>query len=316
MSLRGALAWPALLLSAMPLYGTAVAQNAPPAGAALDPKAAIQACLDRIQGGETGLPKVEERCPELPPALQAAGIRPLIIDSSRDRFDRNSLLRLSALTHAAHGPMPSVATLAPILRQLHGTAAPSRSWWRRLWEWVLERFANRQPGNAADPWWSGILRSLTRARWLLTAVVWITIISLPIAVLVIVVREVRAIGKRSTDEPLAAGEQGVSSRLDSQLALLRRAPLGQRPAQLFAMLVARLVAVGRLPPDRSLTHREVVRKVLLEDAEQFQLIESLARLSERQLYSAVGATPAGLEELLARGEDLYTVGWSRPVVGP
>ena len=82
------------------------------------------------------------------------------------------------------------------------------------------------------------------------------------------------------------------------------------------MLIARLVAAGRLPPDRSLTHREVVRKVLLEDAQQRQLIDSLARLSERQLYSGIAATPAGLEELLARGEDLYTVGWSRPMEGP
>ena len=46
--------------------------------------------------------------------------------------------------------------------------------------------------------------------------------------------------------------------------------------------------------------------------EQRQLLESLARLSERQLYSGAASTPAGLDELLARGEDLYTTGWGRP----
>ena len=52
---------------------------------------------------------------------------------------------------------------------------------------------------------------------------------------------------------------------------------------------------------------------MLDDAEQRRLLESLARLSERQLYSGIASTPAGLEELLARGEDLYTTGWGRPM---
>src|SRR5258708_5720954 len=99
MSLRGALFWSVLLLAARPLCGAAVAQNASPAGAAMDPQSAIQACVERTHGGETGLTKVAERCPDLPAALQTAGIGPLIIDSSRDRFDRASLLRLATLTH-------------------------------------------------------------------------------------------------------------------------------------------------------------------------------------------------------------------------
>ncbi len=293
-----------------------MAQNAPPAAAALDPKAVILACIDHIDGSLSGLPKLEQRCPDLQAALQAAGVRPLIIDSSRTVFDRQSLRRLSSLIHAANGPLPAVSALAPILQKLHGTAAPERPWWRRVWDWLLDHFAIGQPDDGSSPWWTDLRRLLGRAHWLWTTLIWGTIIALPIAVVIIVVREVRAMGTRSTDEPLAAGAKAAAARPESQLALLRRAPLGQRPAQLFAMLITRLVAAGRLPPDRSLTHREVVRKVLLEDAEQRQLIESLARLSERQLYFAVAGTPAGLEELLARGEDLYTVGWSRPVVSP
>jgi hypothetical protein len=81
------------------------------------------------------------------------------------------------------------------------------------------------------------------------------------------------------------------------------------------MLISRLVAAGRLPPDRSLTHREVVRAAVLDDAEQRRYMESLARLSERQLYSGVATTAADLEDLLARGEDLYITGWGRSVEG-
>jgi hypothetical protein len=316
MRLRGALSWPALLLSAVPMCGAAVAQNMPPGSAAAVPKSAVEECIDRLDGGAAGLPQVEQRCPDLPAALQASGVRPLIIDSSRAVFDRDSLRHLSTLTHAANGPVPSVAALAPILERLHATVAPSRSWWRRLWDWILDHLANGQSGDAASPWWTSILRMLTGAKSLWVTLRWLTLIALPIIAVIIVIREVRAMGRRSTDDPVATGTREVAGRLDSQLALLRRAPLGQRPARLFALLIARLVAAGRLPPDRSLTHREVVRKVLLEDVEQRQLIESLARLSERQLYSGAAAIPAGLEDLLARGEDLYTVGWSRPLVGP
>jgi hypothetical protein len=312
MTLRRAPSWPALLLSAMPIGGAALAQNAPYAGGAAQPASVVQACIDRIPGSVIGLPKLEERCPDLQTALQAAGVRPLIIDSSRAVFDRDSLSSLLTLIHAASGPAPSVAALTPILGQLHGAVAPPRSWWRRLWEWVLDHFANGKRGDASTPWWRGMLRQLLSAQWLWTAIIWITIIALPIAVVIIAMREVRAMGKRSTDAPRTSGATAVSARLDSQLAQLRRAALAQRPAQLFAMLIARLVAAGRLPPDRSLTHREVVRTVLLEDAAHLQLIETLARLSERQLYAAAAPMPAGLEELLSRGEDLYIVGWNRP----
>jgi hypothetical protein len=314
MTLRGALLWLALLLSAMPMCGAAVAQGASSAGTAMAPQPAVQACIDHVDGGVSGLSQLEERCPDLPAALQAAGIRPLIIDSSRAVFDRESLRHLAVLTHEANGPKPGVAALAPILRQLQGTPAPPRSWWRRVWDWVVSHFAKRPLGDASIPWWEGIVRLLFQAQWLWTAIIWVTLIALPVAVAIIVVREVRAMGRRSTDDPLAAGATTAAAGLDSQLALLRRIPPGQRPARLFAMLIARLVAAGRLPPDRSLTHREVVRKVLLEDPQQRDLIASLARLSERQLYSGIAATPAGLEELLARGEDLYTIGWSRPMV--
>jgi hypothetical protein len=147
----------------------------------------------------------------------------------------------------------------------------------------------------------------------LTAIIWGICIALPICVIVIVRLEARAMGRRSIDDPLAPGAAAAAGRVDSRLALLQRTPLAQRPAQLFAMLITRLVAAGRLPPDRSLTHREVVRRARLDDPEQRRVIESLARLAERQLYCASAGTPVGLEEMLAHGADLYTTGWGRPL---
>jgi hypothetical protein len=51
---------------------------------------------------------------------------------------------------------------------------------------------------------------------------------------------------------------------------------------------------------------------LLDDPEQRRVIETLARLSERQLYGPAPGAPEGLADLLAQAEDLYTTGWGRP----
>jgi len=254
----------------------------------------------------------------LPPAVHAdpesvaqAQLRPLIIDSSRARLDAHSQEQLQQLSHAATGRAPDVALLAPILRGLTATAVPARSWWRRVWDWLVDHLTPQQQ-QSSQPWLADLMQLALRVRWLWSAILWCGLIALPVAVGYIVWREVRAMGRRSSDDVMKSGAPTGGGPAQSPLAVLRAAPPAQRPALLFAMLIGRLVAAGRLPPDRSLTHREVARKALLDDAAERRLIETLARLSERQLYAGTPGTPEGLAELLARGEDLYTTGWSRP----
>jgi hypothetical protein len=312
MSSPAAWAWPALIVLAMLHWGTAAAQRAPDAEAVAAANAAIVACGSRLDGAPTGLAELEGRCPELAAALQTAQIGPLIIGSSRDRLDRQSLRQLQRLLHRTTGPAPAVSALTPFLQHPHSTLA-SRSWWQRLWDWLLERLMPKNLQNPNYSWLEQIARALGRARWLWAAIIWGAILALPIFVVVIIVREVRAMGRRSIDDPVTAAALVAPGVRDPSLAQLRRTPLGQRPAQLFAMLISRLVAAGRLPPDRSLTHREIVRRVLLDDADQRRFLASLARASERQLYAGAAAAPADIEQLLAQGEDLYTTGWGRPV---
>jgi hypothetical protein len=276
-------------------------------------RSVVEDCGNRNPGAQPGLTGMEQRCPDLPGALQAAGIRRLIIDSSRSRFDDTSLHQLAKLIHPAMGPAPQVAALGPILRALQATPQMPRPWWRRLLDWLIEHLAPKQQSQNSYHWLAGILRMLGRLQWMWTAIIWGVLIALPVGTVIIVVREIRAMGSRSIDASRAAADVGAE-RVEMTLALLRQTPLGQRPARLFAMLISQLVAAGRLPPDRSLTHREVARRALLDDAEQHRLIESLARLAERQLYSGVAGTAPGLDELLARGEDLYITGWGRPMV--
>jgi hypothetical protein len=314
MRLRASFVLFAVALLTVSLCGTAVAQRAVPAADAdAAARVALQACIERLGSAPPGLSEVEQRCPDLPAALQAAGIRPLLIDSSRTLFNGTSLRQLPNLLHPARGPAPAPTALGPILRGLHPAPVASRSWWRRLVDWLIAHLTPQQDSNSAPAWLTGFLHLLPKMQWLWAVIIWGVCIALPIGVVAIVLLEVRAMGRRSIDDPLAPGATAAAGRVDSRLALLRRAPLAQRPAPLFAMLITRLVAAGRLPADRSLTHREVVRRVRLDDPDQRRVIETLARLSERQLYSGSTATAAGLDEMLARGEDLYITGWGRPL---
>lgn len=313
MSARAAWAWLALPLSFASFAGMAAAQSTPvPADAEVAAQAAIQRCIHRIDDAPGALSDVEQRCPDLAAALQAAGVEPLILESSRTHFDLDSLRQLGQLIHPAQGARPAVAALGPILHGLHPPPSVTRSWWVRFLEWLGAHLApERNSGNSA--WLSALQRLLPNPEWLWTAIIWIVGIAVLVLVAAVIVLEVRATGRKSIDDPLMGKETAATGRVASRLALLRQLPLGQRPAQLFALLIGRLVAAGRLPPDRSLTHREVARRARLEDPNERQLINQLARLSERQLYSQTLGIPDGVEELLARGEDLYTTGWGRPV---
>jgi hypothetical protein len=189
MSSRPAFALLAVALLTVLLCGTVAAQRArqlpdEDAGAT----SAVQGCIGRINDARVGLSDVEQRCPDLPVALQTAGIWPLLIDSSRTLFDGTSLRQLPNILHPAFGPAPTVAALGPILRGLHPTAVVPPSLWRRLLNWVIAHFTPKQDSNSAASWLTGILRLLSKMQWLWTAIIWGTCIALPICVVVIVLR--------------------------------------------------------------------------------------------------------------------------------
>jgi hypothetical protein len=311
MLLRGARAWLSWASLALFACSAAWAQGASPADADAATKAVIADCASRIGNATTGLAEIEGRCPQLASALQAAGIRPLIIASSRDQFDRLSLLWLEPLLHAARAARPDASKLEPILRALRAPAASRPSWWQRVWDWIVKHLGGEEQ-KPGDVWWVKFVQQAVGARWLWTSLILCALVALVIAVVMVVAREVRAGRSGKTASATAIAPVGPA---ESQLALLHQVPLAQRPARLFAMLISRLVSAGRLPADRSLTHREVVRCAQLEEPDQRRNIESLARLSEQQLYAAATTPPEGIEEVLAQGEDLYTIGWSRPVGG-
>jgi hypothetical protein len=310
------IAWvhPAGILAALLLSGPSAAQTLAPGDADAPARAAISACMGKVSEATTGLEQLEVLCPELTSGLQAAQVGSLIIPSSRERLDRQSLMLLGQLLHPPSTAAPAVSKLVPFLHEQTAGPATARPWWRRLWDWLVARLG-RPRQSSSDPWLAEFARQLGAAYWLWQAIIWGTLIVLLIGAAILVKLEVGAMGRKSPDDPTNVIPHARPGPHGSPLASMRQAPLAQRPGQLFAMLISRLVSAGRLPPDRSLTHREVVRKAQLDDAEQRRLIESLARACEWQLYSGSGALPDDLDALLAQGEDLYITGWGRPMEG-
>src|SRR5580698_250717 len=190
MMLRDLRAWLALSVLAVPAWGTSMAQTASAAEASVGASSVIADCAKRIDDAVTGLEELERRCPDLSSALQAAGIRPLIIASSRAQLDRQSLLRLKMLLHPALGAGPDVSQLDAILRGLRPPAPASRSWWQRLWDWIVKHLTGKE--QPTDSWWGEFVRQAMAARWLWISLILCGLVALVTVVVVAVVREVRA----------------------------------------------------------------------------------------------------------------------------
>ena len=154
MRVRAALALLVVALLSVSQRGTAVAQTALHGGRCEYGRevAAIQDCIDRVGNHRLGLPELELRCPDLQAALQAAGLRPLIIDSSRAVSTAIPCAAVPTLIHPAAGPAPPVAALGPILRELHAPRAPPQSWWRAAPGVVERALAPQQEIRFRAPW--------------------------------------------------------------------------------------------------------------------------------------------------------------------
>jgi hypothetical protein len=232
--------------------------------------------------------------------------------------DADCLAQLPSLQRPALRSAPLTATLAPVLQALPGSAQPA-SWWQRLKLWLSERLGARAP--AALPTWLGEwLERLTPGELLQLILRHVLVGGLVIAAALIVVRELRAAGVRLPWPWSARGRRGAAQDAVPEapdataLQALRCAPLAERPGLLFRLVVARFVAGGRLPADRSLTHRELRERARLDDAERATW-RQLTALAERQVYAPGVAPPADAAALLDEAERLWLAA-PAPSVGP
>jgi len=280
--------WLALLLA-----GTAAAQQLP--------VQMIRDCAARISPQRTGLPALEQDCAPLAAALRSLGVQSLFAPGSAERLDRDSLRQLPALLHAPRRAPPAITALPDALRSLT-LREPHRSWWQRLEDWLAEHLL-RSRALVPMPWLTRWLQRLQLPPAAARVLFYALLAGLVLAAAAVVIRELRVIPRtgRTRQAGARSGEDPATESAWT-VARLQREPLASRPVLLFRMLAARLSAAGRLPSDRSLTHRELAARIRLEDPGARALWVRLSGLAESQLYAP--------ESVLARAQDLYVAGFS------
>jgi hypothetical protein len=82
------------------------------------------------------------------------------------------------------------------------------------------------------------------------------------------------------------------------------AALSERPSIVLRMLVATLVKTGRLQAERSLTHRELIKRVKLDDSGQRESFSRVAQLAERIVYGGNDAPADELDAVVQAGRAL------------
>jgi hypothetical protein len=287
------------------------------APAAADPAAVdvVAACAHTLPAGAKGLAMLEAACPGLQQALTQLGVRPLLLESSRNNLRADSLLELLTLASADQGATraPRLTTLGPILRALASRPLPP-SWWDRFRLWVQRVFGDIQTGDSSH-WLAMWLAKLRHSQRMLNALLGALLLLVVAGAVVVLVRELRAAGVLSRRQRQSQHAPTLLAETLSEpwtLAQVHAAPAAQQATLMFRLLLQTLVTHHRLPDDRSLTHRELAARARIEQDAQRRCWISVCSLAERQLLAATA--PAGPDQgrIVQDGEALYGALQSAP----
>jgi hypothetical protein len=294
-----------LLLYAL---ATAAAPTAAPAAAVPAAADVVTACAHTLPASAKGLAMLEAACPGLQQALTQLGVRPLLLQSSRNNLRADALLDLLTLTGADQGVRhaPRLTTLGPILHALAPKPSPP-SWWDLFKLW-LQRVFGGSPAPDSSHWLTLWLAKLTPSQSVLNALLGVLLLLLVAGAVMVVVRELRAAGVLSRRQRQSQHAPRLLPQTLSEprtLAQVQAAPAAQQATLMFRLLVETLVAHHRLPDDRSLTHRELALRARIDQPAQRQSWVSVCSLAERQLLAATAPASPDQGRILRDGEALY-----------
>lgn len=280
-----------------------------PADASAGPREVVTECTRHAAADTAGLDALEQACPELADALEALGVRPLLTAASRKTLSHDALERAVELVRErpAASPGPRVDVLAPILKGLTASTAPT-SWWERFKQWLRAHLGRPVDTTFQMPaWLTAWLNGLTLSAAVVAVMLVASMVAVIAGAIAIVVHELRAAGLIHRRQPAAGGTQPgpPAARAAVSLADVEAAPPGERAALLFRLLLAALVDAGRVAAERGRTHRELCAEVSLPDATERARFTRVARAAEAQLFGAAPLPAEQLEPALADGTALY-----------
>ncbi|HEY3731093.1 MAG TPA: hypothetical protein VGL28_07500 [Steroidobacteraceae bacterium] len=307
---------PTLLLAGCALISAAHADEAAVARSPERARASLDACLLHLGGaGTQSVEQVRKLCPDLESSLQQSDLAMQLPQDWQQRLDHTAVSDLRWLAWRYQPPAPAsapaTATLYAVAHALH-MHSDRVSFWQGFKNWLRDLlFPASQPGA---PWLAGWLSKMSVPSWAARSITYLLLGAALVVAVWIVRREVLAAGVRSGVGRRAArsgpGSASASAGAPLDLASIDAAPLRQQPSMLLQLLVATLARSGRLPDERSLTHRELGVRGVFDDSDQRSRFVRLAQLAEALLYgpgqSTVGAAAPAIELSVSDARLLYS----------
>lgn len=270
----------------------------------------LTACAGQAPAGARGIAALEAACPGVQAALQEQGLAAHLPSGWQESLDAESLGALARLHQRYQDQpqrQPDPTVLPGILQQLASEQAePRRTLWQMAMDWLRTWLGQQEGGKGS--WLDDLLERLGQSRDLIRVVTYVLLAIVLVAVIALVVHELRAHGVLSRRRtPVGHGDaaQDIDRKArDPRLQDLDAAALHEQPALLLRLLVAQLMARGALQAERSLTHRELVEQARLPDADSRARFARVSRTAERARYAAGTLDPAQAREVIADGRAL------------
>jgi hypothetical protein len=267
----------------------------------------VRQCADTASPTLSGVKSLEAVCPGLEDALAGSGLDKVFIEGWRQKISAHALADVSALAQQysrAQWHAPDIASLAKALESLQPQAPKIPSWWQSLKTW-LKNWLSRSDSALAS-WLNRLLD-----RWSAQTDVSVTFLKIltyclaalvVIAAVVIVVREIRALGVGRRARRAAQPESSSANPPDTPLELGLVPGSADALAVLLRALVKRLLQLGRLRAERSLTHRELVLRSVFENGDQRAAFAAVALGAESNFYGPRNSAPDSADDAIRRGE--------------
>jgi Domain of unknown function (DUF4129) len=305
------------VLLAVLLAGLAV-----PCAAARDPLQVIDDCMARLDTSlDVGYAHIAQRCPELAAALTQSPLaawlprdwnRPDNQLSAQGLSELRVLLVRAGELRPARGILPATQHVAGILAAISLPQPSQLSWWTRFKQWL--RRIMSAPSQADESWftrWWQSIKLSGNSRDLITGICLAVLVVLAVGVIVNELRVAGLLGRRS-----AAGTavpRGPAARGQVTLGQIETVAPRERPALLLELIAAQLAVRGLLPPARTLTARELVRRARLPDSAGRANLVQLVAVCERIRFAAEDVEEEIRENALRAGRLLLSAIDTLPV---
>jgi hypothetical protein len=274
-----------------------VASDASASGVVSDASAieTLRTCGGKLLPLVRGLDGLAAECPDLKSALAALGYFKTLPAGWESGLNTAQLQDLAALASRYRGEPPSTAPDVGAVRRILDALAKERttapkSWWEVLRDWVKSLFASHEDSDHS--WIERLMNKLSGAAGVLNVLTYglvALVIGVALTYAVIEMRSWGIFARTARSRKIAKGARVADAEpAEEELA---HAPIFDQPALLLVLLVRRLKRVGRLSAERHLTHRELARAAVLDDAAQRNRLGHLTEVAEHLLYGA--SPPSG-----------------------